>query len=668
MSPEQAVGDSNLDGRSDLYSLGCVLFELLTGEPPFTGPTPASLAAKRLSGTVPRIRVVRPLVAPAVEQAVDRALAKVAADRFRTVGDFREALAACGSGTTGVEEPAGADQRRRFRRNVVRRAGLGALVLASLVAGAAILVRARPDAASAALSPTGTLAVLPVADASNDPEHAYLADGLTDAIIRELTRTGELRVISRASVMQYAVAGGGMSGPMLGGMGYMAGGDMPAADAGMTGSEAAPPMGGMGPPKTLAQIGRELHADVLMQTTLTRQGDSVRIAAALVDPATGEQLWQHGYVSHLRDLFRLQQEISSAVTVAMRGGSIAATAGAPPMPRVGDPAAHQAYLKAGYYQAHWRLPEAIAAFEQSLALDDGFAPAYAGLARAYYFSAFFGDMAPGVALGKMQLAAGMALERDSLLAEAHGQLALVKMLHEWNWPAAERSFQRALELSPNDPQIRHDYAHFLLALGRRRESLEQTQQAVALDPANPMLLSCMGWHSLFDRQYDQAMEYAAEANSMMPDFWAQIVRGWALIGKGEPDSAIVALREATRLSPGAFAAAALGHGLAVTGHAAEARTILGELLARHEREYVSSYDIASIYAGLLAEDDAFKWLRRAADERSTFLVHLGWDARFEGLRGDPRYRELIVNRLALPAPVGVVASANRRHPEFVKRF
>jgi tetratricopeptide (TPR) repeat protein len=235
-------------------------------------------------------------------------------------------------------------------------------------------------------------------------------------------------------------------------------------------------------------------------------------------------------------------------------------------------------------------------------------------------------------------------------------MALVRMLHEWNWPAAEREFRRALELSPGNAQIHHDYAHFLLALGRQRESLEQTQEAVRLDPANPMLISCVGWHSLFDAQYRQAQGYALEADHMMPDFWAQIVLGWALLGEGKSDSALRALRQATRLTTSAFASAALAQGLAVSGQPAEARRLLAELLRRNEREYVSAYDIASVYAGLGQADEAFKWLRRAADERSTFLVHLGWDARFKGLRGDPRYRELIEQRLALPAGMRAVAS------------
>ena len=668
MSPEQAGGDAVLDGRSDLYSLACVLYELLTGEPPFTGPTAAAIAARRSSGAVPRIHVVRPTVAPAVERALDKALARVPADRFRTIGEFREALASCPSGATDAPEPAAETipaSSRGPRRRRTRSLAVGALLVA-VMSGVVLVARSRStDRAASPLPPMRTLAVLPIADASPDAEHAHLAEGLTDAIIGELTRTNELRVISRASVMRYAGAGSGMAGTgtmsgttpgdMNGGMAAPDRAGMPASTMPGASGGGAPMMRAMGPVKSLAEVGRELKADVVMQATLTRRTDSVRISAALVDPVTGRKLWEQVYVRHLRDLFRLQQDITTAVAGVIGSAPGRGEVERVPPSRLANPDAHDAYLKAVYYQAHWRLPDAIAAFEKAIALDEGFAPAYAGMARAYYFSAFFGDMAPAVALGKMQFAAGMALERDSLLAEAHAQMALVKMLHEWNWAAAERMFQRALALSPNDAQIRHDYAHFLLALGRREESLAQTEQAVALDPANPMLLSCMGWHSLFDRQHAQAMEYASEANRMMPDFWAQVVRGWAYMGEAKPDSAILALREATRLTPSAFAAAALGHGLAASGQAAEARRILRELLARHEREYVSSYDIASIYAGLRESDEAFKWLRRAADERSTFFVHLGWDARFEGLRQDPRYHELLVERLALPAPGATVA-------------
>ena len=230
------------------------------------------------------------------------------------------------------------------------------------------------------------------------------------------------------------------------------------------------------------------------------------------------------------------------------------------------------------------------------------------------------------------------------------------MLQEWDWAGAEKQFRRALELSPSNAQIHHDYAHFLLAQGRQRESLEETAQAVALDPANPMLTSCMGWHSLFDRRYEQALAYAAAANAMMPDQWAQVVRGWAFLGQGRPDSALLAFREAARLSKGGFATAALADGLAAAGHTAESKRVLAELLARAESEYISPYDIATIYAGLGEGDETFKWLRRAAEERSMFIVHLGWDSRFERVRDDERYRNLIENELKLRMPVRLVGA------------
>jgi eukaryotic-like serine/threonine-protein kinase len=639
MSPEQAAGDANLDGRSDIYSLGCVLYELLTGEAPFTGSTPRAIVARRMSGPPAPARAFRPTVAPSVDQALAKALAQVPADRFRTAGEFRGALLACGPGS---EERRTTASRSSTRLAEVARVRRRPAVLAAAISLAAVLVamlmveRHGHPMTSTGEAPARTLAILPIASTSSSADQSYLADGLTEALIDELTRIGAVRVISGPSMMRYASASGG---------------------SGMHASGMMSPMASMGAPKSLAQIARELKADVVMQTSLVQHADSVQVTATLVNPTTRKPLWTHSYASPIQDLFGLEEELVEAVARALagRGGT---EVGTPPgATRTVNPAAHESYLKGAYFQAHWKLPEAITAFESAVALDSNYAEAYAAMARAYYFRALFGDISPAVAMGKMEFAAGMALEKDSLLAEAHAQMALVKMLHEWNWPAAERSFRRALELSPGNAEIHHDYAHFLLALGRRRESLQQTEQAVELDPANPMLISCVGWHSLFDNRYEQAKGYAMEADQMMPSFWAQVILGWALMGEGKPDSAVLALRKATALTSSAFATAALAQGLAVTGKTAEAKRLLGELLARNEREYVSAYDIASVYAGLGQTDEAFKWLRRAADERSTFMVHLGWDARFRGLRGDPRYRDLIEHRLALPAGMRSIASS-----------
>ena len=648
MSPEQSAGEQSLDGRSDLYSLASVLYEMLAGEAPFTGPTAQSIIAKRLSGPPPRIRTVRPSVPVAVEEALLRALDPVPADRYQTMEQFRAALAAC-SQTTGEGYTTISGSRARAAATAqptvggyTRRFGLAAIVLLALALGAlwrfGYLIRGNAG-------PTQTLAVLPLENASGDPQYAYLADGLTDALIDDLMRVPGVRVISGTSVMRYASAS--LAGVAMGAMSKPA---MPAASGGA--------MSAMGPPKTVAEIGRELHADIVLKGRLSRANDSIRVSATLIKAATQEKLWTKEYVRDSRQLFTLQQDLKNDVARQVARGAGERNLGSEPAKAI-NPAANEAYLKGVYYQAHWKLPQAIESFERAVAIDSSDARAQAGLSRAYYFLAFFGDSPPGIAFGKMRRAASAALRNDSLLAEAHAQMALVKMLQEWDWRGAEQEFRRALELSPSDAQIHHDYAHFLLALGRQRESLAETAKAVELDPANPMLLSCMGWHSLFDHKYDQAIRFAAEANALMPAEWASIVRGWALLGQGRTDSALAAFAEGARQSSGSFATAALANGLAMAGRTAESKQILGQLLEREQKEYVSPYDIATVYAGLGERDEAFRWLRRAADERSTFIVHLGWDSRFNKIRSDPRYRVLIEQELKLGTPTRTVATARQ---------
>jgi eukaryotic-like serine/threonine-protein kinase len=628
MSPEQAGADPVLDARSDVYSLACVLYEMLAGEPPFTGPTAHAIIAKRLSGPPPRIRTVRPAVPEALEEVLLCALDPVPADRYASVGAFRQALATCERGRT----------RTRRGRSLRAAAIGGPLAVVAVLAG--LWGLAGPTVPNA---PVTTLAILPLSNLSVDPEHSYLAEGLTDALIGDLTGIRGIRVISRSSVMRFASAslGTGGMGNMMPDAGGMEMTDDVTGGMGMEGGMPRPP------PMSVTEIARELHVDKVVQGSLARAGDSVTVSISLLRADPIQSVWSGRYVRHVRELFVLQRDVAAGIVGALGDPGRERELLAAPA-RAYDPAAHEAYLRGAYFQAHWRLPQAIASFERAIELDPTHAPAYAGLARAHYFLAFFGDIAPGIALGTMRRAANAALAQDSLLAEAHAQLALVRMIQDWDWTGAEDHFRRALVISPNHAQIRHDYAHFLLGQGRRRESLEETQRALALDPANPMLTSCVGWHSLFDGHHDEAIRFASDAHDMMPDHWAQIVLGWALLGEGKPDPALVAFREATRLNPGAFTLAALGHALAVAGHTAEARAVLTELLGRAEQQYVSPYDIATVYAGLGDADATFRWLRRATEERSMFVVHVGWDARFTRVRNDERFAALMEGELRLP--------------------
>ena len=653
MSPEQVTGQPTPDGRSDLYSLAAVLYEMLAGEPPFTGPTAQVVIAKRFAGPPPSVRVVRPAVPEGVDGALRTALQTTPADRFASTARFREALEVCArDDTRGAGIASGTRAPRRWRM-----AAALALAVASL---SAVLLWSSSNRVA---SMVPTLAILPLRSLSADPAFSYMAEGFTGALIEELGRARTLRAIPMSSAIRFAAGGGGMEAapaktPGAGGMG-MAGMDAAPATTPAAGGMAMPGMGGdmadARPPASYADIARQLGADLVMEGSFLNAGDTVRVTVTIIDPATQRAVWNETYVRPTPGIHRLQLEIAGAVLQAVTG---AAPLEQGPQP-TWDPAAHEAFLKAGYHQEHWQLTQAIEDFEEAVRIDPTHAPALAGLARAYYFRAFFGDIAPAIAFAAMRQAATAALQLDPSLPEAHAQMALVQMLQEWDWQAAEQSFRRALELAPNDAQIRHDYAHFLLGQGRHEESREASALALSLDPANPMLTSCLGWHSLFSRDHDRAILYATEANSMMPGDWANTVLGWARLGKGQADSALVALREASRLSDRPFTLAALAHGLAVTGHDAEAREVLGDLLRRTELEYVSAYDIATVYAGLGEADEVFRWLRRAAEERSTFIVHLGWDVRFEPLHGDPRYRALLEGemRLRMPAPTTAAQAA-----------
>ena len=670
MSPEQSTGERTLDARSDVYSLACVLYEALAGEPPFTGVNTQSVIAKRLGGSPPRIRTVRPSVPEAVELALLHAMDRTPADRFGSAREFADALAACETGSSAASP---------VRPRRARRAWTGAAVLLAVsIAATGWWARTRAVEPSA----VPTVAVLPLTNQSPDPDYAYLADGLTDAVIGDLTRTPGIRVVSRGSVTRFGGGMASMSQPAgampppatrmspsaaatasapartvsmgsatMGAPRATAGADEP-----MRSGAVAMPMGARPP---LAEMARQLHADLVFDGTLSRSGDSVRVVASLVRAASREALWRGSYTHHVHDLLGLQRDLVATIVRTIGGGSTDAAV-LSSRPRSYLPAAHEAYLKGEYFQAHWKLPQAVAEFERAVELDSTHAPAQAGLSRAYYFLSFFGQLPPSVAAAGMRRAATAALAQDSLLADAHAQMALVKMLQEWDWPGAEREFRRALELSPDDAQIRHDYAHFLLAQGRQRESAEQTRRALALDPANPMLISCLGWHDLFDGQYADAERNAREANAMMPDQWAYVVLGWSLLGQGKRDSAVSAFRAARRVGQTTFTLAALGYALAAAGRSTEARAVLDSLLAKGEGEYVSPYDVATVYAGLGDRDAAFHWLRRAADERTTFVVHVGWDARFDRIRSDPRFAELAERQLRLPTPRFATLTAEER--------
>ncbi len=631
MSPEQAAGGP-VDGRSDTYSLGCVLYEMLAGEPPFTGPTAETVLHQHLVAEPPRIAAIREAVPAPIEAAIRRALAKVPADRFATAAQFAAALV---EPSAAVHEPVAGRPTavHRVRRVVAVGAVVGALVAIAVVASSIWRAGSKGTAVQ-------SLAVLPLANLSMDSSQRYFADAMTDLMITHLARSPYLRVTSRTSTLRYR-----------------------------------------GGQKSIPDIARELHVDLVVEGSVVREGQRVRITAQLIRAPTDEHLWANSFERDLSHVLALQQDVARAIAEQI-GIKLAPwrTAAAPSA----NPQAQEEYLRGIYYYGMGDMMKSAGALERAVMLDPNHALAYTALARTYYFIAFFGDLPPKEAFQRMEEAATKALDKDPTLASAHGSLALVKLHRDWDWAGAEQHFRRALELNPSNADIHHDYAHLLLVMRRDRESVTETERAVALDPFNPMLNACLGWHRLFAGEYDQAIEAATRALRIQPaNFWARMNLGWAYEQKANYAEALTQFKAAaaqkpmsmdmsspmgetamdnpmsmqmsaetariaaTRADLVVLATASLGHALGTAGDRPGARAVLDRLLRQREHQYVSPYDVALVYAGMGEKDKALDWLQRAYQERSSLLVFALREPRLAPLRAEPRFAALM-REFALP--------------------
>jgi TolB-like protein/Flp pilus assembly protein TadD len=454
-----------------------------------------------------------------------------------------------------------------------------------------------------------TIAVLPLENLSGDASQEYFADGITDALTTDLARMESLQVISRTSTMQYKSAR-----------------------------------------KLLPAIARELNADVMVEGSVQRSGNRVRITAQLVRAATDKHLWAQAYERDLKDILALQDEIASGIAHEIEtrlGGPKPLPPGKTVNVRLD---AYEAYLKANYYFDKFELQKSIAYYDEAIKLDPSYAPAYAHMAQAYSFLAFFGALAPREGWGKVKEAATLAVEKDERSPEGHAALALAKLHFDWDFAGAEEEFNRTLKLNPSDADTHHEYAHYLMAIGRLGESEAESKRAVELDPMGDGLKSCLCWHSFAARDYDEAVRLAKRFLTSQPnDPWEHTILGWTYEQKRMLEQAIVEFQSAIEATKGdSFFLASLGHAYALAGRRPDAEQVLHTLLARAKNSYVSPFDIALIYTALGEKDSAFAWLEHAANERSTFLVYSKWDPRLDPLRSDPRFKKLL-DLIGLPA-------------------
>ena len=636
MSPEQARG-IEVDARTDIFSLGIVLYEMVAGKSPFGGGTNHEVVAAILKEEPPPLFEFVPDAPARLQEVISRALRKNRDERYQTSREllddlralkqdveFEIKLASSGHSSASGEarEAVSTDEFARVtasepmarptlsavlkasdlkRRKNITLITLGALILA--LSGFSYWYFTRPGQA------IDSVAVLPFVNVGGDANTEYLSDGLTESLINSLSQLPNLKVIARSSVFRYK------------------------------GKEVDPQM-----------VGRELGVRAVLTGRVVQLGENLIIQTELVDVATQTRLWGENYTRKVSDIISVQDEISREISDKLRLKLSGEERKQLAKRYTENSEAYQLYWKGRYYW-NQRRPEDIRAairyFQQAIELDHSYALAYTGLADCYVLGNLL-QLSPKEAMPIAIEKTNTALSIDPGLAEAHTSLAKIKLSYEWDWAGAESEFKKALELKPGYATAHQWFGVYLSEMGRHDESLEHRKRALDLDPLSLSISTGVGRAYFWARRYDEGLEQLQKTLERDPKYadthWSL---GLNYEGRKMYAEAIAAYQRAISLSKTAEfpegkpeMIAALGHAYAVSGRRSEALKIIEQLQALiNQRSYVSPYSIALIHAGLEETDQAFEWLDRAYNERDESFIHLKVDPRLDHLRPDPRFTE-----------------------------
>jgi serine/threonine protein kinase/tetratricopeptide (TPR) repeat protein len=630
MSPEQASAGT-VDARSDVYALGCVVYEMLAGEPPYSGPTPQAILAKRFTDPVPSIHRIRDVVPDLLDRAISKALARLPADRFQTAAEFGRAITAehgiesrsvttPTATPTSTPEPAAARRPRRPPVHLTLAFVLGLLAVATL----GLLLRQRSQRTGDAAPVSGSrqlpivkqpsVAVLPFTNLSPSREDEYFSDGMTEELITALGRIEGLRVAARASSFTFK-----------------------------------------GTHADVRDVAQRLNVGAVLDGSVRRAGLRLRVTAELVDAREGTRLWADSYDRELRDIFAVQDDLARAIADALKV-RLTHPGGAPLVARpTKSLAAHDSYLQGRFFwnqRTASALLTAVRYFERAIQHDSAYAEAYAGLADCYAVFPSFEVTPPREAYSKAAAAALRALALDSTLGQAHAALGLVRANSEWDWRSAEREYRHAIALAPSYPTAHQWYAEYLNTIGLNTEALAEVERALALDPLSRQIGVVKGRLLLASRRYDEAIAQLRKTLELDPyfargHFWL----GQAYLAKGSRTEALTELEKAER--QGQRAEGLLAYTYALLGQRERAHALVRDLTARAEREYASPYLIAVAYIGLGERNHALRWLELATDMRDPATGPANWlnDPLLDPLRSDPRFNRLLTRMGLKPAGV-----------------
>ncbi len=601
MSPEQAMGDE-VDPRTDVYGLGSVLYEMLAGRAPYAAVNAQATLARQAVDPVPSVREARPEVPTALDAVVTKALAKNAAERTETAAEFAEMLGRASTprpAATSFEVPAG--QRGRGTSRRTRTAAL----LAVLVLAAVGWWWFRGT--SAGPGRIESLAVLPFANLSGDDEQEYFVYGMHDALIAELAQIGALTVISRTSMTRYRDT-----------------------------------------KKSVPEIARELSVDAVVEGSVFKAGDSVRITAQLIAAAPERHLWSHTYERELRDVLALHKEVARAIVreieAELTPQEEARLATAPEV----DPRAHDAYLQGRFHHGEATVAgfeTAIEYYHEAIKSAPTFAPAYGALALSLHLLGVYGGEPARNTEPRAKAAAERALELDDGLAEARAVLAGIRSMYEWDWTGAEREYRRALDLDRNSAITHQWYAYHLSAMGRHDEAVAEARRGLELDPLNPMGRVVLADQFMHARRYDRAVAESEKALEIDPDLdQARGVLELIYTQLGRYEDAVAVRRERiTRSGTNAdaeTAVAALDQAYAALGPLGYWQWRLAALEQAATQGYVAPSEFAGVYTALGDNDAAFEQLERAYEERDAMDRLNVWPG-YDPLRSDPRFDDLL---------------------------